>query len=301
MNNRGAMLVFSLLVVLILSILLASFYFGSISENQLAIRYADSTRALWLAETGIAKVKSNGGIASVSGFVDDVRYTYNAIPTQIGTTAYYNVVSTGTVTAPNGKIVSRVVNATMKLIAPSAANFLYGVETTSEDLDYKTKCIENTENPANIAKTGSTQTFENLFGISKGEMKAISQEQGSYLTGDFGNTINGSGVTWVDVDPPGSLLNIQHLQGSGIVVINGNFKVDGVPTDGFNGILYIIGQLETLGNSSVYGTVFVESSAAIGADLSGSSLISYNSANISNALLNVAAKSIVSWREEQGV
>ena len=298
MNNRGAVLVFSLLVVLILSILLASLYFGSISENQLAIRYADSTRALWLAEAGIAKVKSSVGISSFSEYLDDPRYTYNAIPTQIGATAYYNVVSTGTVTSPSGKIVSRVVNATMKLIAPSGANFQYGVETTSNDLDYKTKCIENTENPANIAKTGSTQTFENLFGISKAEMKAVSQAQGTYLSGDFGETINGSGVTWVDVDPPGSLLNIQHLNGSGIVVINGNFKVNGVPTDGFDGILYIIGQLETLGNSNVAGTVFVESSAAIGADLSGSSLISYNSANISNALLSVATKSIVSWREE---
>lgn len=296
MNNRGAMLVFSLLVVSVLAVLLATFYFGSINENQLATRYADSTRALWLAEAGIAKVKSNAGIASANGFIDDVRYTYNAIPAQIGATVYYNVVSTGTVTSPSGRSISRVVNATMKLVAPSSANFQYGVETTSNVLDYKTKCIENTENPANIAKTGSTQTFDNLFGISKSEMKAISQGLGTYLSGDFGNTINGSGVTWVDV-APGQTLNIQHLNGSGIVVINGNFKVNGVPTDGFDGILYIIGQLETLGNSAVNGTVFVESSAAIGADLSGSSLISYNSTNISNALLGVATKAIVSWKE----
>lgn len=296
MNKRGAMLIFSLFVASILSILLITFYFQSISENQLALRYADSTRAFWLAETGIAKVKSNAGIGSVSGFVDDARYTYNAVPTQIGTTAYYNVVSTGTVTSPSGRVVSRVVNVTMKLTAPSAANFQYGVETTSNDLDYKAKCIENTENPANIAKIGSTQIFDNLFGISKAEMKAISQVQGTYLSGDFGNTINASGVTWVDVTP-GQTLNIQHLNGSGIVIINGNFKVNGVPTDGFNGILYIIGQLQTLGNSAVYGTVFVESSAAIGADLTGSSLISYNSTNIANALISVATKSIVSWKE----
>jgi hypothetical protein len=298
MNNRGAILVFSLFVVLILSVLLASFYFGSINENQLANRYADSTRALWLAEAGIAEVKSKAGIGLASNFIDDTRYTYNAVPNQLGTTNYYNVVSTGTVTSLDGKRkVKREVNATMKLIAPSAANFLYGVETTSNDLDYKTKCIVNTENPANIAKTGSTQTFENLFGISKAEMKAKSQDQGTYLSGDFGNTINGSGVTWVDVEPPGALLNIEHLQGDGIVIINGNFKVNGVPSDGFDGILYVIGQLETLGNSAVNGTVFVESSAAIGADLSGSSLISYDSIKISNALLNLATKSIVSWKE----
>ncbi len=299
MNNRGVMLIFSLFVALILSILLIAFYFQGISENQLATRYADSTRALWLAEAGIAKVKSNAGIAvaSDSNFDGNPRHTYNAVPIQKGTTAYYDVVSTGTVTSPSGRRVSRVVNATMKLTAPSAVNFQYGVETTSNDLDYKAKNIVNTENPANIAKTDSTQTFGNLFGMSKPEMKAISQAQGTYLSGDFGNTINASGITWVDVNP-GTELSIQHLNRSGIVVINGNFRVNGVPSDGFNGILYIIGQLQTLGNSAVYGTVFVESSAAIGMDLTGSSLISYNSTNISSVLLNIATKSIVSWREE---
>lgn len=296
MNNRGAILVFSLLVALVLSGLLGAFYFQSINENQLATRDADSTRALWLAEAGIAKVKSSTGIASVSGFVDDARHTYNTAPTQIGATNYYNVISTGTVTSPSGRIINRVVNVTMKLDPPSATQFQYGVETTSNDLDYRAKNIENSENPANIAKTGSTQIFGNLFGMSKPEMKAISEAQGTYLSGSFGNTINASGVTWVDVTP-GQTLDIQHLNGSGIVIINGNFKVNGVPTDGFNGILYIIGQLETLGNCAVNGTVFVESSAAIGADFGGSSLIKYSSSNITSVLLTIATKSIVSWRE----
>ncbi|MDD5464932.1 MAG: hypothetical protein PHP73_01095 [Candidatus Omnitrophica bacterium] len=297
-NNRSVVLVYSLLVTMVLSVLLGSLYLSSINENQLATRYADSTRALWLAEAGIAEAKSNAGVSSIPEKpLDDSRYTYRVDIAQIGATNYYNVTSTGTVTSPSGRITRRAVNATMKLTPPSAAQFQYGVETTSGTLDYKPKCIENTENPANIAKTGSTQTFDNLFGISKAEMKAISQAQGTYLSGNFGNTINGSGVTWVDVTL-GQVLDIQHLNGSGIVIINGNFKVDGVPGDGFNGILYIIGQLETLGNSSVNGTVFVESSAAIGADFSGSSLIKYNSTNIASVLLAVATKSTVSWREQ---
>jgi Tfp pilus assembly protein PilX len=296
MGKRGIILVFSLFVLVILSILLVAFYLQSISENQLATRYADSTRAFWLAETGIAKVKSSAGISSVSGSVDDARYTYSAVPVRIGSTDYYTVTSTGTVTSPSGRVISRTVSVTMKLTPASASQFQYGVETTSNDLDYKTKNIKNPEDPTKIAKTGSTQTFANLFGIDKSEMKAISQALGTYLSGSFGNTINASGVTWVDVDA-GEELSIQHLNGSGIVIINGNFKVNGVPFDGFNGILYVIGQLNALGNSNVSGTVFVESSAAIGADLTGSSLVTYNSANIASALLNIASKSIVSWRE----
>ncbi len=298
MNKRGAILVFSLLVVTILSILLAGFYFQSINENQLATRYADSTRALWLAEAGIADVKSGVGIsgASDSAFGGDARYAYNAVIDQIGATAYYNVTSTGTVTSSSGRVIRRVINTTMKLTPPAASQFQYAVETTSDDLDYKAKCVSNPENPVNLTKISSTQTFDNLFGINKAEMKAISQDLGTYLSGDFGNTIQASGVVWVDV-AAGTTLNIQHLNGSGIVVINGNFKVDGIATDGFDGILYIVGQLQTLGNSSIYGTVFVESSAAIGADLTGSSIVQYNSANINSALLAVAHKSITSWRE----
>ncbi|MFH1191459.1 MAG: hypothetical protein V1670_04610 [Candidatus Omnitrophota bacterium] len=300
MNKKGVILISSLLVVSVLSILLVAFYSQSISENQSATRYADSTRALWLAEAGIAKVKNNSGITAPSdlSFGGNSHYKYVVdSPTLVaGTIDHYNVVSTGTVISPSGRIISRKVNATMKLTAPSASQFQYGIETTSNDLDYKAKCIVNPENPANIAKIGSTQIFGNLFGISKAEMKAISQAQGTYLSGDFGNTIDASGVTWVDVNP-GVTLDIQHLNGSGIVIINGNFKVNGVPTDGFNGILYIVGQLQTLGNSAVYGTVFVESSASIGADLTGSSLITYSSTEIANALLGVATKSIASWRE----
>lgn len=300
MNKKGVILIFSLLMVSVLSILLVAFYSQSINENQLATRHADSTRAYWLAEAGIAKVKSNLGITAPSDLSFGGNSCYKYIvdsPTLVaGTTDHYSIVSTGTVTSSSGRIISRKVNAVMKLTSPSASQFQYGVETTSSDLEYKDKCIENTENPANIAKTSSTQIFGNLFGISKAEMKAISQAQGTYLSGSFGNTINASGVTWVDI-APGETLDIQHLNGSGIVIINGNFKVNGVPGDGFNGILYIVGQLQTLGNSVVYGTVFVESSAAIGADLTGSSLIKYNSTSITSALFGVATKSTTSWWE----
>jgi Tfp pilus assembly protein PilX len=288
------------MVVLVLSILLAAFYLQSVNENRYTLNYEDSVRAFWLAEAGIAQIKGGVGISAVSGYIDSTNRTYSAVPTLIsGTTNYYNVVSTGRVTSPDGRVTTRSISAVMKLTIPSATRFQYGVETTSVDLDYKAKNIVNPENPANIAKTGSTQTFQNLFEISKAQMKAISQSQGTYLSGSFGNTIDANGVTWVDVNP-GQTLNIQHLNGSGIVVINGNFKLVGVPGGGgstFNGILYVIGQLDMLGNANVYGTVFVESTASIEDDLSGSSLVSYSSANISSALLSVATKTVSSWRE----
>jgi len=299
MKKKGVALVIALIFLLVFSILLVSFFVGSISESQQARFYADSTTAFWLAEAGIARVKSTLGINAVSetNFQNDSRYSFTATPQRIGTTNYYKVTSTGRVSYANRSI-SRTIIATMKLEPASATKFQYSLETSSNKVDYKSKNIRNSEDPTKLVKTNSTQTFSDLFGLSKDEMKALAQEQGIYLSGDFGNSINASGITWVDVTA-GTTLSIQHLNGSGLVIINGNFRVNGVPFDGFDGILYVIGQLEALGNATINGSVFVESSASVGADLTGSALVNYSSANIANALLPFATKSIVSWQEQE--
>jgi len=280
-----------------------SLYFQSISENQHAKRYADSVRALWLAEAGIAKVKSQLGLpAALNGYIDDSKYTYNVpTPTQIGATDYYTVVSTGTVTSPSGGSVSRTVSVTMKLIPPSASKFAYCAETTGDKLQYKAKNLENTENPANVAKLNSTQTFTDLFGVSKATMKA---GVGTYYESrNLGSSLTVSGITWVDVTDanglldPSVLLQIEHLNGSGTLVICGNFKITGLGT--FDGILYVIGALTMRGNPTLNGTVFAESSADIDidVDISGSSLVKYSSSAIAAALIPLSSKQIVSWRE----
>lgn len=289
-------------MTLVLSALLASLYFQSINENQHAKRYADSVRALWLAEAGIAKVKSNLGIGSASGYVDNPNYTYNVpTPTQIGTTNYYTVVSTGTVTSPSGGSVSRIVSVTMKLIFPSASKFPFCVETTGDDLEYKAKNLINTENPANIAKSNSTQTFPDLFGVSKATMEAGAGTH--YESRNLSNALTVNGITWVDVTDanglldPNGLLQIEHLNGSGTLIICGNFKITGLGT--FDGILYVIGALTMRGNPTLNGTVFAESSADIDidVDISGSSLVKYSSSAIAAALSPLSSKQIVSWQE----
>jgi len=302
LNKRGIILIFSLLVTLVLSALLASLYSQSISENQLAKRYADSVRALWLAEAGIAKVKSNLGISSASGYIDNPNYTYNvSTPTQIGATDYYTVVSMGTVTSPSGGSLGRTVSVTMKLIPPSASKFPFCVETTGDSLTYKAKNLENTDNPANIAKLSSTQTFADLFGVSKATMEAGAGTY--YESRNLSDSLTVSGITWVDVtdangllDPDG-LLQIEHLNGSGTLVICGNFKITGNGT--FNGILYVIGALTMRGNPTLNGTLFAESSADIDVDvdISGSALVKYNSSAIAAALSPLSSKQIVSWQE----
>ena len=301
MNKRGIILIFSLLVALVLITLIVSFYFQSISENWLARRYAGSVRALWLAEAGIAKVKSQLGLpAALNGYIDDSKYTYNVpTPTQIGATDYYTVVSTGTVTLPSGGSLSRTVSVTMKLVIPSAEKFAYCVETTGDDLEYKEKNLINTENPANIAKVDSTQTFADLFGVSKATMKAGAGTY--YESRNLSDSLTVNGITWVDVTDanglldPGGLLQIEHLNGSGTLIICGNFKIAGLGT--FDGILYVIGALTMRGNPALNGTVFAESSADIDISISGSALVKYSSSAIAAALSPLSIKQIVSWQE----
>ena len=297
MNKRGVILIFSLFVALILSGLLGAFYFQSISENQLATRYADSTRALWLAEAGIAKVKSNLGITAPSDLSFDGNSHYKYIvdsPTLVtGTTDHYNIVSRGTVTSPSGRPpVTRAVSVTMKLIPPDASKLQYGVETTSLNMSYQDKNIVNAEYPGQKAKTGSTLTFSDLFGVTKVTLEALA----THLT-DPVNTINTSGITWVDVT--GSLLEIEHLNGSGVLIIEGDFKLTG--SGSFDGILYVIGSLTIRGNPLINGTVFVESSADVNdtVDLQGSpGQIVYQSQAVANALIPLtSSKSVVSWQE----
>lgn len=269
------------------------------AETRLARRQAQSISALWLAEAGIAKAKSVlGPPTDVSGVIANPSdhsantYAYNVVSTQIGSTGYYTVASTGTVTSP-GSVISRTVSATIKVVPPDPSKFQFCVETTGAELSYKAKNVANAPDPNNPVQTNSSQTFTNLFGVDMAAMEAIATPIAP------SGTIVASGISWVDAvgDPPE--VAVQHLSGSGILVINGNLRLTGTGSgqDPFDGILYVIGSLYMSGNNTINGTVFVESTAEIDDVLTGSSLVSYNAENIASSLGSLGAKSIVSWKE----
>lgn len=288
MNKRGVVFIFSLLVTLVLSVLLGAFYFKAASENQLAKRFLNSTRAFWLAEAGIAKVKGSPGLSSASGYIDNTNYTYNAVVSLVSGN-YYNIASTGTVTLPNGSNVTRAVKVTVKTAPVDPSKFKYGIETTT-DLVIKGSVDIN---PDNSKKENSTLNFTDLFGISKEEMHTGATH--TYTASNFGAPVDA--ITWVDVST-GDTLNIAgNLVGSGILIINGNTHFSG--TVDFNGIIYVIGTLTMTGDVTTNGSVLAESSTTVDTVLKGNVTINYDLAQISNALANVQflTKQIVSWNE----
>ncbi|MDI6605877.1 MAG: hypothetical protein QME65_01875 [Candidatus Omnitrophota bacterium] len=55
MNNRGAALILSYIVLTVLTILGSAFLVRSVSEGNISRRYADSARAFWIAEAGLSQ------------------------------------------------------------------------------------------------------------------------------------------------------------------------------------------------------------------------------------------------------
>src|SRR5512143_2385740 len=103
-NKKGIALIISLIIVVFLTIILTPFFVKSANEGNLVKRYVNSTRALWLAEAGLAE-----GVRhlpnNVSGSVDNPSHTYNVVTTHLNT-KYYQVDSTGTVIMPDANPIS---------------------------------------------------------------------------------------------------------------------------------------------------------------------------------------------------
>lgn len=59
MSRRGAVLILSYAVVMVLTILSSAFIMRTVSENNIARRYAESAQAFWLAEAGVSQALRN--------------------------------------------------------------------------------------------------------------------------------------------------------------------------------------------------------------------------------------------------
>lgn len=284
---KGFVFVFALLVTLILSLLLISFYMQNINEGNLAKRFADSTRAFWLAEAGLADAYANFPGGSVSGSLGGSNYTYAAVVTPISGN-YYMITSTGRVNRADGTVITRVITSSLKTGSVDPAKFKYGIETTTE-LEIKGSVDIN---PNNSFKEFSTLDFSDIFGVTKAQMQAGATH--SYTAATFVAPVDG--ITWVDV-PSGETLNVAgNLSGSGVLVINGNTRFSGTVV--FNGIIYVIGTLTMTGNVVTAGSVLAESSTTVDTTITGNVTINYDLDAITAALASVAAlnKQIVSWK-----
>ncbi|KPK98576.1 MAG: hypothetical protein AMJ95_03545 [Omnitrophica WOR_2 bacterium SM23_72] len=289
---KGIVLVFSLMVMLVLSILLASFYFQSANESKQALVFENSTRAFWLAEAGLAKALSAfSGPTTLSGYIGDTNHTYS-VQVSLLSGIYYTIVSTGTVTSPATGTTSRTISATVKLGAVDPTKFKYGIETTAALKMFGDVTID----PSDSWKEYSTLDFADLFTITKDQIKDSATHL--YTDDDFCGAVSCQpvdGITWVDVT--GTMNIAGNLVGSGILIINGDVHFSG--TVDFHGIIYVIGKLTNTGTVNSYGSILAESGTTLDTRLGGTVDINYSLSDITDALsfIQFITRIVVSWQE----
>jgi hypothetical protein len=287
-------MILGLFVVLVLSVLSASFVYKQINQSFASRRYADETRALWAAESGIHKARNNNLLqSSVSGTIGGA--SYSADIDQIDTSSYYYIVSTGTYSS-----ISRTVESVVSTRDVDASKFKYGLESSVE-IDFKGSSIvygENTTLPVpakyrdpEYYKENSTFSFADLFCFSTTEIKGLSTVyNNTWPSGSI------SGVNWVTA--PSSHFT-GNVYGSGILIIEGDLKVTG--TIDFDGIIYVMGDLDMAGTSYVGGAMLAESAATVDTTITGTADIEHNTTKVQAALDLIKYRSprIVSWKELQ--
>jgi hypothetical protein len=318
MHRQGVALVFGLLVTVVLSILLGSFFISTMSENNLVKRYVNSARAFWAAEAGIADAARR---LSNTGTVNIGAYTYyNATIDShypIGNTTYYNITSTGSVVLPSGEdLPSRRLRAVVNTEDVRNDNFPYALASTSE--------IKITGNAAEITGEGecanctgkdcdcdieSNQccgeridypSFVGLFGIDQETMRAQAIAAGQYYD-DANFTSPVSNITWVEGDLS---LGGDNLRGTGILIVTGNTTFTG--NVDFKGIVYSTGQVTLKGGGggdpNISGSIISASNTTVeDTDLRGKVYLQRNETWIGNALNStrpLVDKAISFWKED---
>jgi Tfp pilus assembly protein PilX len=285
-NKKGVVLIFTLLVVVVLVILSSAFYTRTINEKNQARRSILSIEAFWLAEAGVADGIRSMPSSPIYGSLKP-NYTYSVNTTKLSG-SYYRIDSKGSVAVDTGATIDRLISVVVKISAVSSDNFLYAIETEGDLVTTGEAYTIDGDVNENIILD-----FEALFGISKEIMKA----NATYLYDEttFGAPIDG--ITWVEVTPESQLTTAGNLQGSGILVIEGDTHISGV--EDFDGIIYVIGQLTVSGTPTIDGTILAESGADIDTTIKGHVTVNFDIDEITGALgaLTFLSTQIVSWRE----
>jgi type II secretory pathway pseudopilin PulG len=294
MNNKATALILALFVILVLGILSSSFLYKQINQSFLANRYTDSVQALWAAESGVQAARSNNNLthSSLGGTVGAGSFAVDI--SQIGSSNYYRVVSTGTMGG-----VARTIDSVVSTRDVNASKFRYGLEASGE-IDFKGATSvwgENTTpNPPpsktydpEYYKENSTFGFADLFSFSSAEIKDLSTVYVDAFPG-----AGFSGINWID-DPDAHYNG--DIDGSGILIINGSVRITG--TIDFDGIIYVIGELDMAGTAYVNGSILAESGANVDTTVTGTADIQHNRDKIAEALSVLAFRSpqVVSWKE----
>jgi len=296
-SETGVILPMVIILALALTITGLAFLNAGVIENSLVRREISKSRAFYLAEAGVEHARVKLG-QDWEGWE-----AHNPISATLGAgaynaTIYYDtalpstkrrVRSTGTV----GEI-SKTVEVILR--KPATGGGITSALTAGGNIIVAGSADiwpEPTEEDQNVDFSG---LFEEIFGTTKDEMKAIAQNSPNrYYDSAIKNEIV-ENITWVDGGGVESEITTNTWTGSGIWIVNGDLKITGGT---FDGILWVIGSLYLgAGNPVIRGSVFVECSTEVDTTVTGNVTLQLNQGAIDDALGNLGIGVIVeSWQE----
>ncbi|MFA5356565.1 MAG: hypothetical protein WC301_04080 [Candidatus Omnitrophota bacterium] len=302
MNKRGIALITAFMVIVVLTILGAATFFQSISERLISQRYLESKRAFWLAEAGLSmglaqlKVDFNNlnGIAATA--LGRGQYSVDPILVE-GTNR--RITSRGYIPSAAQPRAQRVITALAQGFGANPSNYgliNYAIETSGE---LRITGSVNL-NPAGSSHEDSTLTFEQVFGMTEEEARALATR---VYTDPPSNQQPVNGVTWVDLTESNKYSISSNWTGSGLLIVNGNGSDIALEISGdwiFSGMIWVKGKVKITGSPLITGAIFAESAIDVESFLSGDPTLNFSSSDISDAfglLTQVTGVRILSWRE----
>ena len=312
-SESGAILPLVIILMLALTITGLAFLNAGVMENSLAMREIHKNQAFYLAEAGVehARVKLGQDWEGWDAFSPISATlgagTYNATVYNTDSSggplpglpdARRRVTSQGTVSEitktvevilrepPTGSGIDSALTAGGDIVLKGDAQITPPPEP--EDKFYDFELGDDPDDGLSL--------FEEIFGVTKDEMKAIAQKSPNrYYESAIKNDIV-ENITWVDGAPDQSEITTDTWSGSGIWIVNGDLKITG---GAFDGILWVIGSLYLgAGNPLIGGAVFVECGAEVDTTLTGTPTVELDYGSINDALGALGTEPIVeSWQD----
>lgn len=334
MNNRGAALIITFAIILILAILGSAIFSRSISESDAARRYTESTRAFWIAEAGVNRalyeLRNNYNLNAI-GATTYSDGGYQVTITQSGDNR--TVSSTGYIPFTGTTRATRTIEALMSKYIPP--NFYDNAIYSGGEVDFNGNAyevngqvryadeIEYSQNNVNGSITQDPSInplarfdFQQLYNLSLGQQN-VYVESGNKLVNQATGSEAFPAVFWYNVS--NSIPNIVYIEGD--LTLNGNigsvggfFVVVGdvITNPGaqenatingngqINGVIYTRGDFDINGgggNLNINGGVW----AGEEAELNGNAKVTYNQTYMDAVkYLNLTTSvQIASWKDTQ--
>lgn len=295
-EDQGIILPIVLILTLVLMITGLVFISLGVQENSLVRREIAKRQAFYLAEAGVEDAR-----VQLGQDWDDCPTSIDTTPSLLEVGTYHadiseseldsnwrEVTSTGTVTV-GGR--SKTVRVTLSPPLPSRVT---SAIKAGGEIDIQSAAA-TINPPPDEDDQGVVLVFQDIFGVSKTEMKEIAQNPSNKYYDSAVNDPIVENITWINGGAEQSQITSAGWTGSGILIVDGNLKITGGT---FDGIIWITGSLEiAAGNPVINGAIFVESDTTV--DLSGNLTLNYDTGAITNAFgdLGSTGPIVESWEE----